>query len=235
MLAERLAGALAARGVHYGWVIVAVAFLYAIFVASALGVPGVLIRPMSQDLGLSIGELSAPQGLRLALFGLTAPFAGGLMLRFGPRSMLTVAGILLLAGLLLTAMTTAQWQLWLGLGVVLGVAPGLTALQLDAVISSRWFTARRGLVVGLLGGATATGVLVFMPLAAWIAEHWGWRAGLLPSAAGTLVMVVLSRLLFRDRPQELGLAPYGDTVIPPSCPRPRRTSCASASAPSRSA
>ncbi len=143
MVADRLAGALAARGVHYAWVIVAVAFLYAIFVASALGVPGVLIRPMSQDLGLSIGELSAPQGLRLALFGLTAPFAGGLMLRFGPRRMLTVAGVLLLAGLLLTAMSTSQWQLWLGLGVVLGVAPGLTALQLNAVISSRWFTRRK--------------------------------------------------------------------------------------------
>ena len=28
MVADRLAGAFAARGVHYGWVIVAVAFLY---------------------------------------------------------------------------------------------------------------------------------------------------------------------------------------------------------------
>ncbi len=220
MLADRVAAALAARGVHYGWVIVTLAFFYAIFVASALGVPGVLILPMSQDLGLSIGELSAPQGLRLALFGLTAPFAGGLMLRFGPRRMLTLAGVLLLAGLLLTAMTSTQWQLWLGLGIVLGIAPGLTALQLTAVVSSRWFSARRGLVVGLMGGATATGVLIFMPLAAWIAENWGWRAALLPSAIGTLVMVVLCRMLFRDRPQELGLAPYGDTVIPPVPPAP---------------
>jgi predicted MFS family arabinose efflux permease len=220
MLADRLARVHAARGVHYGWVVAAIAFFYTLFVSSALGVPGVLILPMSQELGMSIGELSAPQGLRLALFGLTAPVAGGLMLRFGPRRVLTAAGVLLLAGLVLTATAAATWQLWLGFGVVLGVAPGLTTLQLNAVVSSRWFTARRGLVVGLLGGATATGVLAFMPLAAWVAEHWGWRAALLPTAAGTLAMVVLSRLLFRDRPQELGLAPYGEAVVPPDPPAP---------------
>lgn len=220
MLAETVARRLAARGIHYGWVIVTLGFFYVIFATSALGVPGVLIQPMSRDLGMSISELSAPQGLRLALFGLVAPFAGGLMLRFGPRNIITVGGALLLAGLLLTASTGAVWQLWLGLGVVLGIAPGLTALQLNAVVSSRWFTARRGLVLGLMGGATATGMLIFMPLAAWIAEHWGWRAGLLPSGAGILVMTILCWLLFRNRPQELGLAPYGDTVMLPVPPTP---------------
>jgi predicted MFS family arabinose efflux permease len=220
MTAEALAPRLAARGIHYGWVILGVGFFYSLFATSALGVPGVLILPMSQDLGMSIGELSAPQGLRLALFGLVAPFAGGLMLRFGPRRMLIVGGGLLIFGLLLTMAATTSWQVWLGIGVILGIAPGLTALQLTAVMSSRWFTARRGLVVGLMGGSSATGVLVFMPLAAWIAEHWGWRAGLLPSGIGILVMVVLSRALFRDRPQELGLAAYGDTVMAPVPPRP---------------
>ena len=62
--------------------------------------------PMSQDLGWSIGEMSAPQGLRLALFGLAAPFAGGLMLRYGPRRMLGWSGLLLLAGLTLTVLMT---------------------------------------------------------------------------------------------------------------------------------
>ncbi|MFC7738806.1 MFS transporter [Roseomonas sp. GCM10028921] len=220
MVADRLANALAARGIHYGWVMAALTFLYVLFSTSALGVPGVLILPMSQDLGLSIGELSAPQGLRFAMFGLMAPFAGGLVLRYGARRMVVFAGTLLILGLLVTATTTSEWQIWLGMGVILGIAPGLTALQVNAVVSSRWFSARRGLVVGLMGGASATGVLIFMPLAAWIAERWGWRAALLPSGLGTLVMLGLCQLLFRDRPQEMGLAPYGDTVIPPIPPAP---------------
>jgi predicted MFS family arabinose efflux permease len=220
MLSEALAARLAARGIHYGWVILGLAFFYTLFATSALGVPGVLILPMSRELGMSIGELSAPQGLRFVLFGLVAPFAGGLMLRFGPRRMIAAGAALLLLGLVLTAFATSAWQIWLGIGVILGIAPGLTALQLNAVVSSRWFTARRGLVVGLMGGSTATGVLVFMPLAAWIAEHWGWRAAMLPSGIGILGMTVLCHLLFRDRPQELGLPAYGDAVMAPVPPRP---------------
>jgi sugar phosphate permease len=221
MYADRLARALAARGIHYGWVMAGLAFFYVLFSTSALGVPGVLILPMSQELGMTIGELSAPQGLRFVMFGLMAPFAGGLMLRYGPRRMLAFAGLLLLAGLALTATMQTSWQLWLGVGVVLGIAPGLTAMQLNAIISSRWFTARRGMVIGLMGGATATGVLVFMPLAAWIAESWGWRMALLPSAIGMAVMLVLCHLFFRNRPQELGLPAYGDTAMQPVPPPPQ--------------
>lgn len=220
MMAEALAQRLAARGIHYAWVMLGLGFFYTLFASSALGVPGVLILPMSRDLGMSVGELSAPQGLRLALFGLVAPFAGGLTLRFGPAVMIRAAASLLIAGLLLTVMATSEWQIWLGIGVVLGVAPGLTAMQLNAVISSRWFAARRGLAIGLLSGALATGVLVFMPLAAWIAENWGWRAALLPSGIGVLVMAVLCHLFFRDRPQELGLPAYGETAMTPIPPRP---------------
>ena len=62
-------------GLHYGWVMVGLAFAYAVFSSSALGVPGVLMLPMAKDLGRSLGDLSAPQGLRLALFGSTTePF-----------------------------------------------------------------------------------------------------------------------------------------------------------------
>ena len=143
MLAEALNRALAARGIHYGWAMVALAFVYSLFASASLGVPAVLIQPMSQELGWSIGELSGPQGLRFALFGLAAPFAGGLMLRYGPRRMLGIAGVLVLGGLLLTVLMTERWQMWLGLGMVLGLAPGLTALQLGAVISTRWFANRR--------------------------------------------------------------------------------------------
>lgn len=206
---------LAARRIHYGWAMVALAFLYAVFSSSAMGVPSVLIVPMSKDLGWSLGELSAPQGLRLALFGLTAPFAGGLMLRYGPTRMVALSGVLLLIGLAIAAVTTEKWQLWLGMGILLGIAPGLTAMQLSAVIASRWFVARRGLVVGLLSGAVATGTLIFMPLAAWATERWGWRVALAIPSLGALVSWALFIVLARDRPQDLGLPPLGETVVAP--------------------
>jgi sugar phosphate permease len=219
MFSNRLAAYAAGHNIYYGWVIVLLGFTYVLFASSALGITAVLIRPMSQQLDLSVAELSASQGLRFALFGLVAPFAGGLMLRYGPRRMVAISGVLSLLGLLLTVTTTNRFELWLGFGALLGIAPGLTALQLSAVISSRWFTKHRGLVVGLMNGAIATGTLLFMPLGAWISERWGWRAALIPPSAGLLVMLMLFLLLTSDRPQELGLAPLGEASMPPIPPR----------------
>ncbi len=220
-LRDAVARQMAARNIHYGWVMVAVAFMYSVFSSSAMGVPSVLIIPMSKELGWSIGELSSPQGLRLALFGLTAPFAGGLMLRYGPTRMVMASGVLLMLGLALAASTTEKWQLWLGMGVLLGIAPGLTAMQLSAVISSRWFVARRGLVIGLLSGAIATGTLIFMPLAAWASERWGWRVALLIPSVGALLSWLLFIWLARDRPQDMGLPALGEAVMAPVPPPPR--------------
>ena len=217
----RLAQTLAARNIHYGWLMVALAFLYAVFSSSAMGVPSILMLPMAQDLGWSIGELSAPQGLRLALFGLAAPFAGGLMLRYGPRRMVMLSGALLMVGLCISVITTQKWQLWLGMGVLLGIAPGLTAMQLSAVISSRWFVARRGLVVGLMSGAVATGTLIFMPLGAWVAQHWGWRVALSIPTIGSLVSWLAFIWLAHDRPQDLGLPAFGQSQVLPAPPVPK--------------
>ena len=200
---------------HYAWVMLALSFLYAMFATSAMGVPAVLILPMSKDLGWSIGELSAPQGLRVALFGLCAPLAGGLMLRYGVRKMVGLSGALLMAGLLMSITMTQKWQLWLGMGVLLGLAPGITAMQLNAVVPARWFVAHRGLAIGVLGASVATGTLIFMPVAAWVSSIWGWRAALLIPTVGALVSWLLFLWLGRERPQELGLQPLGATAPVP--------------------
>ena len=61
---------------------------------------------------------------------------------------------------------------------MVGVGAGLTALVLGAVVATRWFTARRGLALGVLTAGSAAGQLIFLPLAAWLERGWGWRAAL---------------------------------------------------------
>jgi sugar phosphate permease len=220
MIAQTVCAALVRRRIHYAWLVAALVFLNAIFSAAALGVPAVLIAPMARDLGLTVGDLSAPQGLRFALFGLVAPFAGGLVVRYGLVRMMAIAGVLILAGLTMAARMTTVWEMWLAIGVLLGVAPGLTAMQVNAAVASRWFAERRGLVLGILGGAMAAGTLVFIPAAAWVAETAGWRAAMLIPVVGMALTLPLVLLLMRERPGDLGLPAYGEATIRPSPPRP---------------
>jgi sugar phosphate permease len=215
MLATHLSRLLAARGIHYGWVMAALTFGYVICSSGVSSIPSVLLVPMSREFGWSIGELSGPLGLRMALFGLVAPFAGALMLRYGPRAVLSASAVLLIAGLLIAVTMTTRFQLWLSIGVILGVAPGMTALVLGTTIATRWFTARRGLVLGIISAGTATGQLIFLTPAAWLAEHYGWRYALLPTTGMIGVLAIAYFLLSRDRPSDLGLPPYGEHAVTP--------------------
>ena len=220
MLSASLARALAARGIHYGWFMVALTMGYLLCSSATLSIPGVLLTPMSRDLGWSIGDLSGPLGLRVALFGLVAPFAGGLMLLYGPRAVITGSATLLIVGLLLSMTMTEKWELWLGLGIILGIASGMTALILAVTVATRWFTARRGLVTGILSAGTATGQLIFLPMAAWLAEHYGWRAALMPSIFMIGLLAAAFVLFSRDRPSDLGLAPFGEEKVQAMPPPP---------------
>jgi predicted MFS family arabinose efflux permease len=218
MLAGFLAPRLARRGMHYGWVMVGLTFLVALASAGALGILGALLLPVQREFGWDTGSISGALALRLLLFGLMAPFAAALLQRYGLRHTVVAALCLVVLGCLLSMVMTAPWQLWLSWGMLTGIGSGMTALVLGATVANRWFVARRGLVLGMLTAANATGQLVFLPLAAWLAQHEGWRVALMPGLGACLIAGLLFWLLGADHPAELNLPAYGEAAITP--PRP---------------
>ena len=122
--------------------------------------------PLQDEFGWSRGLLSVAVGINLILYGLTAPFAAALMDRFGIRTITCGALVLVALGSGLTVFVTAGWQLVLTWGVLIGLGTGSMALVFAATIANRWFVKRRGLVMGVLTAAGATGQLVFLPLMA---------------------------------------------------------------------
>ena len=223
MLAPRLAALLNRLGIHYAWAVAAVTFLAMLVTSAALGLPGALMQPLSKEFGWSMTELSSVFATRFALYGLLGPFAAVVLLRYGVSRVValavTVIGSSLLLGLFIHTLGQA-FALW---GITLGIGTGLTAMVLGATVASRWFVQRRGLVMGLLAGSSATGQLLFLPLAAWLVEQYGWRWALLPVAAASALVVVLVLLFMRDSPATLGLTAYGaepGSAPAPAAPRP---------------
>ncbi len=197
------------RRIHYGWVVVGVTFLTMLVTAGAVGAPGVLIGPLQNEFGWSTSDISSAFAIRLVLFGLLGPFAAAFMNRFGIRRVAAVALFLIGAGILGSLWMTTLWQLFLLWGVVVGMGTGLTAMVLGATVATRWFSARRGLVIGLLTASTATGQLVFLPLLASLTQALGWRSALGLVLAMLLLAAIAVLVLMRDRPSDLKLAPYG--------------------------
>jgi MFS family permease len=218
MLSNSLAAALARRNVHYGWVVASVTFLTMLVTAGAVGAPGVFILPLQKEFGWDTADISSALAIRLLLFGLMGPFAAALMNRYGLRRMAASALTLIVAGLLLSIGMTRVWQLIALWGFVIGIGTGLTALVLGATVATRWFTARRGLVIGILTASSATGQLVFLPMLAALTERVGWRFSIALMCGAMALALIAVMALMRDRPSDVGLAPYGETAVAPAGP-----------------
>jgi MFS family permease len=216
MISTRLAAALQARGVHYGWVVLGVTFLVMLATAGAMGASGVILEPLQREFGWANADISLALAVRLLLFGLMGPFAAAFINRFGVRAVVAFAVALISLGILGTMAMREVWQLLVFWGVVVGLGTGMTALVLGATVATRWFSARRGLAVGLLTASNATGQLVFLPLLASVTQQWGWRAALALVVVLLAAALLLAPALLRDRPSDVALAPFGERAIVPA-------------------
>ncbi|WP_427306829.1 MFS transporter [Cupriavidus sp. H39] len=218
MFAQALSRRLDRRGIHYAWLIAALTFLVMLTTSAALGLPGAFLKPLTREMGWNTDQISSILAFRFALFGLMAPFSALLMDRFGVRHVVCAALALIAGGMALATVSTELWQLFVAWGLMLGVGSGLTALVLAAVVANRWFSARRGLVIGILTASAATGQLAFLPVAAWLIEHMGWRVAVLPVLAACAALALLVFGLMRNRPADVGLAAFGEVPSHPATP-----------------
>ena len=205
---------------HYAWVIVAISFAAVVVTAGVRAAPSVLIVPLEAEFHWSRATISFAVGVNLLLYGAVGPFAAAVMDRFGARRTMVLALAAAAAGVALTPVMREPWQLVLLWGVVTGLATGFLGGYIAAFIAARWFRECEGLVVGILTAGYAAGQLVFLPAMAELATDAGWRVMSFVLAATVIAFLPLLALLMRDRPEELGLARYGEKAGSQPAARP---------------
>lgn len=207
---------------HYGWIVAGTTFVTLLCAAAVRATPSILIVPLEEAFGWSRATISSAISINLLLYGLMGPFAAALMDRFGIRRVVVVSLTIICLGVALTRQMTQPWQLILSWGVLVGLGTGTTATVLGATVVNRWFHERRGLVMGVLTAATATGQLIFLPILAALVQRRGWQA--VPTTVAVVIACVipLVAVFVRDRPSTLGLRAYGapaGSVEPPRSTR----------------
>lgn len=214
------------KNLHYAWVMFGVAFIILLGASGFRSAPGVLMVPLQEAFGWDRGTISFAVSINLLLYGFMGPFAAALMERYAMRLVVSAALILISAGALLTLVMTEPMHLFLTWGVMVGLGSGSMATVMAATIVSRWFVAKRGLAMGALTAASATGQLLFLPIIAKQASIFGWQAVSITIAAMALAVVPIAFIYLRDQPTDLGLtrlgAPEGD-VVPRMKENPIRT------------
>ena len=196
------------RGMHRAWSLLAVAFAALFILGGARNSIGVLYTPMVEDFGGERFGLSGAIALGQVMLGVGYVAAGLAMDRFGPQRVIPVFALLHLAGNLLVARAEQLWEIYLGWGFLSALAFGVGVGPFLAIVT-RWFQHHRGLALGITASAAQLGVVTLAPLASLMAEGPGWRWAFVFLATAPFVALLLAAVYVRDRPQDVGLHPYG--------------------------
>ena len=186
---------------------------------SAMYAAILVLEPAAAEFGTGRGAGSMPYTLFMIGFAVGGVMMGSIADRFGIVAPALLASLCLPAGLLFAARATELWHFSVSLGVLCGLFGMAATFAPVASDISHWFTARRGLAVGIVISGTYVSGAIWPPVLQHFIDAYGWRATFQGLGHLTLFMMLpLTTLLYRP-----AVVDHDDGPAPPGS-GPRRRS-----------
>ena len=180
----------------------------------------VFVPAIRDSLSISQAQTNLIFSLARAEGGLEGPFAGWLIDKFGNRNLLIPSVLLAVVGYFaLSQFVSGFWSfaiVYLGL-VSLGNSIAFQHAMFAGI--NQWFRRRRSLAISILAAVSSLGGLFIVPSMNGVIERWGWEMGSLLAGAAYLVFLLPLCFVFRNKPEDMGLLPDGDTAPPSTAGR----------------
>jgi MFS family permease len=174
------------KRIYYGWIVVVISFFVISMNSIALFGFGVFIKPLTDEFGWERGELSSVFSIAVLIGGILSLVSGRLSNRISPRIYMTIAGLSLGTGFMLTSMATELWQLYFTFGLPIGITLSCSIIPVNATIP-RWFTRKRGIAIAIPAAGFSLGGVIGPLLAESLISGSSWEhafiiLGILPFA-----------------------------------------------------
>ena len=196
------------------WTILAAGFVVLFFSGGSRFAFGLMLRPMSEDLGLSRSSLSLAAASFMIVLAVALPIIGRLVDRYDMRYILATASIVAAVGLGLMGVVNAAWQVTLLYGLIYAVGNAGTSTAIVGVLIVRWFERGRGIATSAAVSGNAVGQLVIIALLASLLAFAGWRItyGVL-GIANLVILVPVVLILVRPGSRIGKVAPVDKDVV----------------------
>ncbi len=178
-----------------GFLVIFICFLVGAFGRGVQESFTVFLLPLAEEFGWPRTSLTGIYSLSLLAAGLSAPLAGLLFDRLGPRRTVLLGLLAVSSGLGVAGFAQSLWHLQLGIGLLGGFATAALGPAVATPLLSRWFRERLGTVIGIVYSSMGVGMLVFLPLAQWVIDLAGWRQAYHGIAVAILTLVLLPVIL----------------------------------------
>jgi OFA family oxalate/formate antiporter-like MFS transporter len=195
------------KSFFYGYVIISSVFILQAVMSGPKFSFGVFIKPITAEFDWSRALVSGAFSVSSIVMGLSSILMGWLNDRIGPRKVLTICGILVGSGLMLMFFVHSAGQLYLFYSIIIGLGMGgLIAPQMSTI--TRWFFARRNIMIGLLLAGAGLGGIICPPLITWLIYTYNWREAFLFVGIVVFILVILLAQFLKRDPSQIGQIPY---------------------------
>lgn len=117
-------------------------------------------QPLADKFGWQLSRVSVTFSITSFALAFATLFAGKIQDKIGIRKLITLSGIILGGGLILTSKVNSIGMLYLTAGVVVGAADGI-AYMTSLSNCIKWFPEKKGLISGISVGSYGAGSLIF--------------------------------------------------------------------------
>ena len=135
----------------------------------------VYLLPVEAALHVDRSQISLTYSIYMLAYGVSAPFVGQIIDRFGARICYVTGLLALAAGTLLGARAETISDYYLGAGVCCGLGAAGCSMVAASSLLSRWFDNRMGTMAAMPYAALGIGMLVFPPVAQKLMQTYNWR------------------------------------------------------------
>lgn len=172
-----------------GYVVTAAAFCLQMLGIGSLLSFGIFIPALESTFGWSRAAVAGAASTANLVNGVLALGAGYLSDRYGPRIVMTLAGIVVGSSYFLISQTQALWQLYLLYGGLFAVGWSAFDVVPLSTVAKR-FSANRGVMTGIAKVGAGAGMFAVPLLVGGLVSRAGWRWAFV--ALGVLVLVGVS-------------------------------------------
>lgn len=184
---------------QYRWVIVAAGGLIGCVAMGALFALPIFLIPMADATGWSRTGISAAMTIGFLAMAFASMAWGSLSDRFGPRRIVLIGAVMMVASLYLSSIATSLLAFQLLFGLLGGVAVAAFFAPLMAAVTG-WFDTHRSLAVSLVSAGIGIAPLTMTPLAAWLVANYDWRVSMQVLALVSAVLIIPATFLLRRPP-----------------------------------
>jgi MFS family permease len=188
----------------YRWVIVAAGGLLGCVAMGCLFSLPIFLLPISKATGWSTTGISGAMTIGFLAMAFSSLGWGSLSDRFGPRAVVLIGAVMLIAGLFFSGRASSLLEFQLFFGLIAGLAIAAFFVPLMAAVTG-WFDTQRGLAVSLVSAGIGVAPLTMTPLTAWLVANYDWRFSMQVLALIAAVILIPATFLLR-RPPALELA-----------------------------